>query len=115
MYVFLPPECRFPNRTEEGTGFPRARITGSYELPCACWEPNLNLLQEWQVFLTAELSLQPLGLGTLSFDLFCECACRGSRRLPRVVPFGTVHLGFYDRVSLSVAWDSEVVLGCPTP
>ena len=42
-------------RREEDIGGPGA--TGSCELPDWCWELNSGLLQEQQVFLTAEDSL----------------------------------------------------------
>ena len=34
--------------------------SGSCELPCGCWELNLDPLEEQPVLLTTEPSLQPL-------------------------------------------------------
>jgi hypothetical protein len=33
---------------------------GGCELPCSCWDLNSGPLQEQSVFITTELSLQPL-------------------------------------------------------
>ena len=44
----------------KGVGSPGTRVTNSCELPCGCWELNPGPLQEQQVFLTTEPSLQPL-------------------------------------------------------
>lgn len=38
---------------------------GGRELPCGCWQPGLGLLQEQQVIVTAEMSLQPIYLSFL--------------------------------------------------
>lgn len=42
---------------EDGSG---TRITGGCELPRGCWELNLGLLQEHQMALTTEPTLQPV-------------------------------------------------------
>jgi hypothetical protein len=47
-------------RSEEDTRYPGTGLRAGCELPCGCWELNLGPMQELQVFLTAELSLQPL-------------------------------------------------------
>ena len=46
-------------RPEEDTGFHAIKVTGVYEPPCGSWEPDLGPLQEQQVLLTTESSLQP--------------------------------------------------------
>ena len=43
----------------EGVRSPEIGVTGSYELPCECWELNLGPLEEHPMLLTTELSLQP--------------------------------------------------------
>lgn len=50
----------FPWRPEEDIRYPRVGVTGGRELPCGCWQPGLGLLQEQQVIVTAEMSLQPI-------------------------------------------------------
>lgn len=45
---------------EEGTGSLRTGLKVGCEPPCGSWELNLSLLQEQQVLLTTELSLQPI-------------------------------------------------------
>lgn len=45
-------------RPEEGIKSLGTRVTNFYELPCGYWEPNLGPLNEQQVLLTAEMSLQ---------------------------------------------------------
>jgi hypothetical protein len=50
----------------------RTEVTGGCDLSPLFWQPNLGSLQEQQVFLTTEPSLQPLSLcfyGTL-VDIF---------------------------------------------
>ena len=46
----------------DGVRFPKAGVAGGCELQCQCWELNLGPLQEQQVLLTAEPSLQPPGM-----------------------------------------------------
>ena len=46
-------------RPEEGIRSSGTDITDSYEMPCGCWEPNPGPLQEQQVLLSPEQSLQP--------------------------------------------------------
>ena len=41
------------------TGSLGTKVNDVRELPCRCWEPNLDLLNEQQVLLTAEPMLQP--------------------------------------------------------
>lgn len=45
-------------RPEEGIKSPGARIPGGSELTCGCYESNLSPLEEQQVLLADELSLQ---------------------------------------------------------
>jgi hypothetical protein len=42
----------------EGVRSPGTGLTGSYELPCGCWELNPDPLEHQPVLLTAEPSLQ---------------------------------------------------------
>jgi hypothetical protein len=42
-----------------GRGFLGAKVRGSCEPLCGCWELNPGPLQELQVLLTTELPLQP--------------------------------------------------------
>lgn len=49
----------YRQRSEEGIGSPRVGLTDGSESPCGCWEANPGLLQEQQVLLTSEPSLQP--------------------------------------------------------
>jgi hypothetical protein len=46
-------------RTEEDIGSPGTGVTGGCEPLFGCWESNLGPVQEKQVFLTTELTLQP--------------------------------------------------------
>lgn len=48
-----------PQRSEEGTDSPGAGVTGGCGT-LECWKPNSDPLQEQQMPLTTELSLQPL-------------------------------------------------------
>jgi hypothetical protein len=41
---------------------PGTRVPDRCELPCGCWEPNLDSLQEQPVLFTTEPSLRPSGL-----------------------------------------------------
>ena len=41
-----------------GHQIPRTRIVDMYELPCECWVPSLDLLQEQKMFLSAKSSFQ---------------------------------------------------------
>ena len=54
-------EYRCPAKPEEDIGSLVAGVIGSCERPnvCGCWELNSGPLQEQQVLLTPELSLQP--------------------------------------------------------
>ena len=54
--------CRVPRRSEEGIGYsnPGTGVTGGCESPRGCWEPNLDPLQQLQVFLASEPSVRPL-------------------------------------------------------
>lgn len=46
---------------EEGSGVPDAKCNSSlYATQYGCWEPTLSSLEEQQVFITAEQSLQHL-------------------------------------------------------
>lgn len=49
-----------PRRPEEGIGSPGTGVTDDWESPCGCWESNPVPLVEQQVFLTAQLPLQPV-------------------------------------------------------
>lgn len=53
---------RVPTEAQEGIRAPGAGVTGGWELPDmdGYWEPNLDLVEEQQVFFTQEPSLQPL-------------------------------------------------------
>lgn len=53
--------CAWCLQMPEGTGFPRAGVIDSCEMPRECWESNLAL-EEQPVLKTAEMSLQPLKL-----------------------------------------------------
>lgn len=52
--VYAP--CAYLGPSEEGIGFPGAGVMDSCELPCGCWKPNLNPLQEPQVVPLSHLS-----------------------------------------------------------
>lgn len=45
-------------RSEAGVRCPGNGVMDDCELPCGCWESNPGLLQEQQMFLTAEPLLQ---------------------------------------------------------
>lgn len=47
-----------PQIPEEDVGFMRTGVTGSCELPCGCWELYPGPLQELEMLLTDESSLQ---------------------------------------------------------
>lgn len=49
--------ARYPQRTEKNIRAPGTEITDSCELPCECWESDLDLLKEWPMLLTTEASL----------------------------------------------------------
>lgn len=49
-----------PQRSEEGVRCLGAGVTDDYELPSACWELNMGLLEEQSVPLATEPSLQLL-------------------------------------------------------
>lgn len=44
----------YPERTKEGLRFPGTEVTNSCELPCVCWESNLDHLEEHPVLMTTE-------------------------------------------------------------
>jgi hypothetical protein len=46
-----------PTETREGIGVSKTVVTDSCELPCRCWESNLDPLEEQTVLLAAEPSL----------------------------------------------------------
>lgn len=48
-----------PSRAKEVVRSPGTGVTDAHEPPCECWELNLGPLQELQVLLATELSLQP--------------------------------------------------------
>jgi hypothetical protein len=48
-----------PWKSEENIGSPGAGVIGGYELSSGCYRQNLGPLQEQQVPLTIEPSLQP--------------------------------------------------------
>lgn len=52
------PEFVCPWKPEEYIGYHGAEVAYSYERPWMYWEVNLGFLQEWQVHLTNEPSLQ---------------------------------------------------------
>ena len=54
---FCLPQC--PQRPEEDIGFPRTAVTYSCELLCRCQESNLVTLEEEQILLITEPTLQP--------------------------------------------------------
>jgi hypothetical protein len=58
-------------------------ITDGCEPPCGCWELNSGSLEEQSVLLTAEASLQPLGLyyNYILFSLFFS--------LPKTSPYSS--------------------------
>lgn len=49
-----------PRRPEESARSHGTGVTDSYELPRGCWELNPGSLKDQSMFLSAELSLQPL-------------------------------------------------------
>jgi hypothetical protein len=54
--------CRYVSgsRRLEDSGNPlQLELTGGHEPPCGCWELSLRPLQEQQVLLTTQPSLQP--------------------------------------------------------
>lgn len=51
---------QYSQRPEVGIRSPGTGITEDYELPCGCWNPNLDPLQEQQRILTTEPSTQIL-------------------------------------------------------
>ena len=59
MNVNAPSLCLVPEEDKEGIGSPGILVTDCYKTPCASGEPNPGPLQDQQVFLTAEPSLQP--------------------------------------------------------
>ena len=63
---------QYMQRSQESIWSPGTEVTGACKLPCRCWEPYLEPLQEQLVLLTAEQSLQlcaPLLLNVL----LCMC------------------------------------------
>ena len=62
MCMSILPEhaCLGPEEPEEGFRFPATGVMGSYESPCGCRELNSGSLQEQQVLLAAEPSVQLL-------------------------------------------------------
>lgn len=61
MYVVYKYEL-FYDTTEKS---PEAVVTGSCDLPCGCWKPNVGLLE---VLLPAEFYFQPLELIFLEIE-----------------------------------------------
>jgi hypothetical protein len=57
MYIYHVHVC-CPERPDQGLKSPVIALTGCSELPRACWERNTGTLQEQQVFLITEPSLQ---------------------------------------------------------
>jgi hypothetical protein len=49
----------YPGSSEGGIGSPRNDVTDSCEAPGQSWNPNVGLLQEQQMLITPEPSLQP--------------------------------------------------------
>lgn len=56
---------QYPQKTEEGVDSPGTGVPDGRELPCGCWDLNLDPLQEKPVLVTAETSLQPLQLAII--------------------------------------------------
>jgi hypothetical protein len=54
MHMCVPHVCQGPSEVRS----PRTRILYTCELPCRCWEQNLGSLQDKQVLITTELSIQ---------------------------------------------------------
>lgn len=50
----------YTHRSEEGSGYPSPGVTDGFESPRGCWKPNLDPLQQLQVLLASEPSVQPL-------------------------------------------------------
>lgn len=48
-----------PTEARKGMGSPRNEVIDGSELPWGCWELNPGLLEEPQLLLTPEPSLQP--------------------------------------------------------
>lgn len=51
----------------EGVSSPGVPVTDSCELPCGCWELNMDSLEEQPVLLTIEPSLQAEDVSKLLF------------------------------------------------
>jgi hypothetical protein len=60
MYICVLHTYVLPWKSEEGVGFLGTGGTDGCDPPYGFYEPNPGLLEEHQVFLTAEPSLQPL-------------------------------------------------------
>lgn len=58
LYAHTSHVCLVLTRMEKDIRFPGTRVTNGLEPPGGCWESNLGLPQEQQVFLRAEPSLQ---------------------------------------------------------
>lgn len=79
--------CLVPEEARRGVGSPgiyhllhfATSIKNIYEMPCGFWAPNPGLLEEQQVLVTAEASLQPC------WHNFKELFCRTPNK-PRVDP-----------------------------
>lgn len=53
---------QFPRRPERGVAYLGTGVRDGSEVPCRCGELNLHPLEEQQVLLTTELTLQRLNL-----------------------------------------------------
>jgi hypothetical protein len=69
MYVCIPVPCSAYKRPEEGTRSPGTGVAERCKPPRVCWELNPYPLQDMQMLLTSEPSLQPLP------GVFCLFAC----------------------------------------
>ena len=59
MCVCVPHACLVPIGIRKYQS-PGAGVTDGYESPCECWELNPGSLQEEQMFLVIDPSLQPI-------------------------------------------------------
>lgn len=66
VYVHMCTRVQEPGEVKGGSRVPKVAATGGRELLGGWWEVNLGPLQEWQVPLTTDSSLQPQILSSFS-------------------------------------------------
>ena len=86
---------------ENVTGCPKIGVADGSKLPCGCWILNLGLVQEKQVFLTAEPSLQ------LQFPFFSQSLIKNHGIYYRIF----MHL-YHQFTSQSIAYSFAPVDTC---